>query len=245
MQKNRPDHYPAEIGVWEVPKRDGDLTQYPVITEPTAIPYLANQGTITFHAWTSRVDQPGTPDWLVMDLDPFEGDTGKVREAAYATRDVFDAYGLKSLPVATGSKRFHVWVRLQPDLAYGIVGRAAHALASFIQLAAPEAATGEFLKCERDGKVFVDWLRNSHYATVASPLSLRPRPNASVAMPITWEELATTNPDDWTLGTTLERLPDIPAFPEAWILPVDAIESAAIDLGVDLDTSFDRFGREQ
>lgn len=50
MQKNAPSHYPEEIGVREVPKVGGGSTRYPVVTTPAAIPYLANQGTITFHA---------------------------------------------------------------------------------------------------------------------------------------------------------------------------------------------------
>ncbi len=245
MQKNAPDHYPDEIGVHEVPKVDGGTTRYPVVTTEEAIPYLANQGTITFHAWTSTVERPEKPDWMVIDLDPSEGDVGSVRQVAHVTRQVLDTYDLDSLPVATGSKGFHIWVRLEPELDYSIVSRCAHAIGEFIQRAAPELATGEFLKKDRDGKVFVDWLRNSMSATVAVPFSLRPRPNASVAMPITWDEVDGTEPNEWVMGRALERAPEAPAFPEACTLPVDAIEAAAIDLGIDLETTFDRFGRDR
>ena len=138
MQKNAPSHYPDEIGVWEVPKVDGGSTRYPVVTTEGAIPYLANQGTITFHAWTSTVDHAHHPDWLVMDLDPAEGDVESAREVAMATKQVFDTYGLESLPVATGSKGFHVWVSLEPTLDYAVVGRAARALAAFVELAVPD-----------------------------------------------------------------------------------------------------------
>ena len=64
-------------------------------------------------------------------------------------------------------------------------------------------------------------------------------------MPITWEELETTAPDAWTLPAAVERAPDAPRFPEASPLPVDALESAALELGIDLDVTFDRFGRER
>ena len=72
-----------------------------------------------------------------MDLDPAEGEFDSVREVALVTRQVFDAYGLVSLPVATGSKGFHVWVRLKPVLDYSTVGRVSHALARFIERAHP------------------------------------------------------------------------------------------------------------
>lgn len=245
MQKNRPNHYPDEIGVWEVPKRDGDVTRYPVVTQPDSIPYLANQGTITFHAWTSTIAEPWKPDWIVMDLDPFEDDAQKVRDVAEVTRQVLDTFGLVSLPVATGSKGFHLWVRLEPEIGYDEVGKACHAIGGMVVAAAPEIATGEFLKKERGGRVFVDWLRNAPNATVSVPFSLRPRPNASVAMPITWDELTDTDPDQWTLGAALDRVSEAPEFPDASFLLVDEIIAAAEDLGIDLDITFDRFGRER
>ena len=245
MQKNAPPHYPDDITIWEVPKVGGGTTRYPVVTKLDSIPYLANQGTITFHAWTSTVLHPNHPDWLVIDLDPVEGDFDSVRQVAMVTKGVLDAYGLASLPVATGSKGFHVWARIDPAYDYSVVGRAARALAGIIELAIPDHATGAFLKKERDGKVFVDWLRNGPGSTVAVPLSLRPRPNASVSMPIDWDELPDTDPDQWTLDRALRRMSDVPAFPEASALPIAAIEDAAADLGMDLEASFDRFGRER
>ena len=243
MQKNAPAHYPDEIGVWEVPKSDGGTTRYPVVTTESAIPYLANQGTITFHAWTSTVDHPQEPDWLVIDLDPLEGDAESARQVALATRSILDVYHLDSLPVATGSKGYHIWVGLEPGVGYGPVARAAHALSAFIERSVPELATGEFLKKERGGRVFIDWLRNGFSSTVAVPFSLRPRPRATVAMPITWEELASTDPDAWTLRPALNRVPEAPPFPKPSALPLDEIEAAASELGIDLDTTFDRFGR--
>ena len=209
------------------------MTSYPVVHEARSIPYLANQGTITFHAWTSTIHHPWNPDWLVIDLDPFEGDVGAVRDVAAATKEVLDAYDLASIPVATGSKGFHIWVRLEPTLEYGAVSRAANAIGAFVQLAVPHAATREFLKKEREGKVFVDWLRNSPGATVAVPFTLRPRPNASVAMPFDWSELHDVRPDQWTLTDAIESIGRSPAFPEASTLPIEALEAAAVELGVD------------
>ena len=180
-----------------------------------------------------------------MDLDPVEGDVDSAREVGLVTKQVFDTYGLASLPVATGSKGFHIWTRLDPLLDYSVVGRASHALARLIELATPDRATGAFLKKDRHGRVFVDWLRNGPGSTVAVPFSLRPRPSASVAMPITWDEVATTDPDQWTLGLALERAPEAPSFPPPSVLPAAAIESAAIAVGIDLDVTFDRFGRDR
>ena len=108
----------------------------------------------------------------------------------------------------------------------------------------PDELTTEFLKKNRHGRVFVDWLRNGPTATVVVPFSLRPRPNAPVAVPVRWPELETAEPDGWTLTSLDDRLA-IEPIARGQVLPVDEIVAAALDAGVDLDTPHDRFGRER
>ncbi len=86
MQKNAADHFPASIERYEVPKTDGGITTFPVITEPGDVPYLANQGTVSFHIWTSRAPDLDHPDYFVMDLDPEAGDVGQARSATEAVQ---------------------------------------------------------------------------------------------------------------------------------------------------------------
>ena len=93
MQKNAADHFPHSIERYEVPKSDGGTTTFPVITEPTDVPYLANQGTVSFHIWTSRVPDTDHPDYFVIDLDPEAGDIGKARLATEAVREALISFG--------------------------------------------------------------------------------------------------------------------------------------------------------
>ncbi len=244
MQKNAADHFPASIERFEVPKSDGGTTTFPVITDPTDVPYLANQGTVSFHIWTSRVPDTDRPDYFVMDLDPEEGDVAKARLAAEAVGSVLASFGIDSLPVATGSKGYHVWAPIVADVAWENVATSAQAIAGLVVAAHPEIATTEFLKKNRHGRVFVDWMRNHPGASVVSPFSIRPRPRASVSTPIAWNELPSTNPDTWTVTNMAERINDLPVWPDRSVLPYAAIEEAARNAGVDLDTRFDRFGRE-
>jgi DNA primase len=105
----------------------------------------------------------------------------------------------------------------------------------------PELATVEFLKKNRKGRVFIDWLRNRRAQSIVSPWSLRPTPLATVAMPLDWSELDGSTPDGWNLRTAPDR-PTV-AQPEQVAIDVDGIVSAARTAGADIDTEFDRFGR--
>ena len=75
--------------------------------------------------------------------------------------------------------------------------------AHLLSLRYPDRLTIEFLKKERKGRVFVDWMRNGFGATGACPYSLRPREGAPIAMPIAWDELETTEPSQFRLREDL------------------------------------------
>ncbi len=244
MQKNAADHYPDSIERYEVPKNEGGVTRYPVLRDPRDIPYLANQGTITFHVWLSTVEAPFQPDYLILDLDPPEAEAELVREVARQAHSVLYSFAIESMPVATGSKGFHIWIPLDGSVDYEASGKTARALAGMIAARVPELATLEFLKKERKGRVFVDWLRNHPGSTVAAPFSLRPRPHASVAMPISWDELESADPDGWTMKNVNKRLTKLPEWPEPIALPVDQVLETATYMGIDFESQFDRFGRE-
>lgn len=242
MQKNAAKHFPASIERFAVAKRDGGSTLYPVVRRADDLAYLANQGTVTFHMWTSTVETPGEPDWLIIDLDPEAEDLDGVRFATHALREVLDEFGLEGFALATGSKGFHIWVRLEQGLGYGDVSIATRALAGLAVARHPDRLTTEFLKKNRRGRVFVDWLRNTGLATVVVPFSLRPRPTAPVAVPVRWDEIDQVRPDSWTLDSLDDRLTlSLDETPRP--LPVDEIIEAAHVVGVDLDTPHDRFGR--
>lgn len=244
MQKNAAAHFPESIGRHVVPTRDGGETTYAVVAHADDLAYLANQGTITFHMWTSSVARPDRPSWMIMDLDPEEGDVDKVRRAAFVVRDVLAGFELEAFVVATGSKGFHLWVPLDGTHTFEAVATAARAIAGLAVLEDPDTMTTEFLKKNRGGRVFLDWLRNGPIATVVVPFSLRPRPTAPVAVPIRWTELAAASPDQWTLDALGDRLDVVPdVAPQS--LPIEGIVSAARAAAIDFESPHDRFGRER
>jgi len=73
-----------------------------------------------------------------------------------------------------------------------------------IERRAPELATSKWWKEERHG-VFVDYNQNAKDRTVASAYSLRPVPDARVSTPLTWAEVPSCDPAEYTISTVPAR----------------------------------------
>ncbi len=206
VQKSVRKHYPEWIGRARLPKHEGGEIEQIVSPAAATLAYLAGQNAISVHGWLSRVDRPEHPDQLIFDLDPSSKDFGQVRSAAAIVRDVLEELCLPAFLKTTGSRGLHVVTPLDRAAAFDEVRPLAQRIASVCARLAPNELTVEFHKSKRDGRLFVDWLRNGYAQTAVAPLSVRARPGAPVAMPIEWHELPTTGPADWTVWNALERL---------------------------------------
>jgi bifunctional non-homologous end joining protein LigD len=257
FQKNVPPHYPKSIDRFEVPRsreaskrhkdpdaREKNVTIFPVLRELEHLPYVANQGAIELHVPTSRVREPWRPDRIVIDLDPPPGALALVRRAAHITREALNAWGLPTVPVATGSKGYHLVANIQTNVDYDDVAIGMHKLATLQAHKEPDVLTTVFRIANRGERVFFDFLRNHPGATVVAPYSLRAKSTATIATPLEWSELESTAPDAFTIDD-VDRLLQRPDS-LASLAPVDAtpffakVSEAFDQSGLKLET-FDRF----
>jgi bifunctional non-homologous end joining protein LigD len=258
FQKNVPAHYPQSIRRVAVPRSkaatkkhkdagaEQDVTMYPLVSEPEHLAYLANQGAIELHVPTGRIPQLQLPDRLVIDLDPPPGAFALVRRAALLTRDALAELGLASAPMATGSKGYHIVAAITPTVDVETLSLAAQKLAALLEAKHPEELTNAYRIALRGGRVFIDWLRNNPTASVVAPYSVRAQPRASVATPLAWDEVETTNPDAFTIADvdrlldrddSLLQLQAAPSDTHAFVTRVDAaFEKSGLVL-----EPFDRF----
>jgi bifunctional non-homologous end joining protein LigD len=145
------------------------------------------------------------PDELRVDLDPVPGvEWDQIVSVALVARQVLADFGLTGWPKTSGSRGIHIYARIEPRWTFTQVRSAAVALAREIERRAPGEATARWWKEERHG-VFVDYNQNAKDRTVASAYSIRPRPDARVSAPLTWDEVPGCRPEKFTIDTMPAR----------------------------------------
>jgi bifunctional non-homologous end joining protein LigD len=210
FQQDASDHFPDWVRRVPVPRRGkGGTVQHVVCDHPATLVYLANQATVTFHAWTSRAGDLDHPDLVVFDLDPPPTAASGHRAVRAATRAVgsaFDELGLVPFVQTSGSKGFHVVAPIEPELDQDAVLAFTRDLAALIAARDPKRLTVEVRKAKRGDRVFVDVGRNGYAQTAVAPYSVRARPGATVATPIGWDELGRVEPRSYTIANLHRRL---------------------------------------
>lgn len=204
FQKHYQKHFPAWLA--KVTAGSKTIVDYPIVDSPAGLVYLANQGALEFHVWTSRVDDLSKPDTMVFDLDPPDGEVALVRRAARRVRAACEALALPAFVKTTGSKGLHVVVPLDGAADHAAVGALSMRIAEQLCRDAPDELTLEFYKKDRKGRLFVDMMRNAPGATFVAPYSLRGKPGAPVSAPIAWDELDAITPDGVRIRDVRARL---------------------------------------
>lgn len=234
-QKNASAHFPDWIRTVEVEK-EGGTVRHVVADEPATLVYLADQGCVTLHAWTSRVDRLRVPDRLVFDFDPPDG-RETFRGVVWAARVVgarVREFGLTPFVQTSGSRGLHIHVPLAGDDDFDTVRAVARALADGLVDEHPQRLTTRHRKAKRGDRIFIDVLRNGYAQTAVVPYSVRPRPGAPVATPLDWSELGRSDlsPTRYTLENLHRRLA---RKPDPWAAIDDAaasLDEARVALGV-------------
>ena len=168
---------------------------------------LAQLGCLDFHPWPVRAEDTEHPDELRYDFDPTEGVTfAQVKEAAAGAKELLDEIGLVGWPKTSGSRGIHVYVRIEPLWNFFQTRRAVLAFARELERRMVGLVTTKWWKEERHG-VFVDYNQNARDKTVSSAYGVRP--TGFVSTPITWDELADVEIEDFPLGDFGNRWSDV------------------------------------
>jgi bifunctional non-homologous end joining protein LigD len=200
-QKRAPESRPDWIEVVALKFPSGRTAEEVVPRNAAALAWMANLACLELHPHPVLAGDLDHPNELRVDLDPVPGiEWRQVQVVARVVRATLADLGLVGWPKTSGSRGIHVNVRIHQRWSFVEVRRAAVAFAREVERRAPAIATSKWWKEERHG-VFIDYNQNAKDRTVASAFSVRPRPDARVSAPLTWDEIDTCDPADFTLKT--------------------------------------------
>ena len=223
FQKDYPDPVPPGVDVYVYHSVSADRDVHHVVcNNRTTLAWLAQLACIELNCWTSRIDLPNRPDFIVFDIDPYitwkrgrkssplsSEDYAAAVEVARLLKPLLDQLKLKAYLKTSGQTGLHVFVPIEREYVYDQTIRYAKTIAQHMESTHPKLITTAWSEQDRAGKVFFDYSINAHGKTLVVAYSPRPTPPATVSAPIKWSELGKVKPTDFTMFTIRKRLKSV------------------------------------
>lgn len=189
-QKDVTGKAPDWIETFPYRSQDEDIDKnFMVATDDASLLFMVNLGCIEINPWSSTVQKPDNPTWCILDLDPDKNDFNYVIQAARVAHEILEAAGIPSYCKTSGSTGLHIYIPLNAKYDYEQSKEFARLIVTMMQQQMPDVTSIERLTSKRKGKIYLDFLQNRPQATLAAPYSVRPKPGATVSMPLYWEEV--------------------------------------------------------
>jgi bifunctional non-homologous end joining protein LigD len=208
FQKDMPDSIPQWVQTVKIYSESNDKElNYMLCQDKATLLYMANLGCIEINPWSSRIQSPENPDYIVIDLDPVGVPFDSVVEVAQAVKHVLDRGKIVGLCKTSGSKGMHIYIPLGAQYTYDQGKDFAYLIAMLTNNLVPQLTSLERMPKNRQNKVYLDYLQNRMGQTLAAPYCLRPKPGATVSTPLEWSEVKKgLDPMAFTIKTIFDRI---------------------------------------
>jgi bifunctional non-homologous end joining protein LigD len=207
-QKNLTGKAPGWVELFPYTTSDGERKNYMLCNKEEDLLFMVNLGCIEIHPWSSKRDKPDNPDWCLIDLDPSDKNSfEEVIKVAQTTREILEEVGVKGYCKTSGSTGIHIYIPLLPKYSYDECQMFGRWIATQVHEKLPDITSIERIVKNRRNKLYVDFLQNRPGATLAAPYSVRPKPGATVSMPLHWEEVKKgLKLKDFTILNSVDRI---------------------------------------
>lgn len=206
-QKNVKGKSPSWIKKFPYTTSDGENKEFVVGDDEATLLWMASLGCIEMNPWFSRIQHPDNPDYCVIDLDPDKNTFDQVIQVAQEVKKILDVLGIPGYPKTSGSTGIHIYIPLGAKYTYDQSQMFGKIIATIVNNTLPGFTSIERQIKNRKGKMYIDYLQNRPGATLACPYSLRPKPGATVSMPLHWDEVKKgLAMKDFTIKNAVERV---------------------------------------
>lgn len=208
-QKDVTDKVPDWIDQYKYHTEDSDQDKHFLVGNNKAtLLYMANLGCIEVNPWSSTTKKPDHPTWCIVDLDPDKTNSfNQVIEVAQVIKQLLDDMKVPAYCKTSGSTGLHIYIPLGAKYTYEQSKEFARIIVTLANRELPKTTSIERAVKERKGKIYLDFLQNRAQATIAAPYSVRPKPGATVSMPLEWDEVKKgLEMSDFTIFNALERI---------------------------------------
>jgi bifunctional non-homologous end joining protein LigD len=167
--------------------------------------WLANLASLEIHMTLSKADSFENPDLVVFDLDPkAPADYDDVVEVALLIKERLESLRLRSYVKTSGRKGLHVIIPIVQGYTFQQTRDFVQKTAAYVEKQT-EKVVAERVKSNTPGKVYIDYVQNSHGRTMVCPYSTRATARATVSTPLEWNDVKKgLNPEEFNLFSVVK-----------------------------------------
>jgi bifunctional non-homologous end joining protein LigD len=188
---------------------EGKQKNFMLCNNDATLLYMASLGCIEFNPWSNTIQKPDNPDWCIIDLDPDRNSFDQVVETALVTKQILDAAGVDAYCKTSGSTGIHIYIPLGQKYTYEDSKEFGRVIAHLVNAELPAFTSIERMIANRNKKLYIDFLQNRPQATIAAAYSLRPKPGATVSMPLHWDEVKKgLKMSDFNIYNAMDKIKD-------------------------------------
>jgi bifunctional non-homologous end joining protein LigD len=209
-QKDQPDSLPDWIETVSIYSESNSRElRYLLCQNEETLIYLANLGCIETHVWNVRQQTLHQPDWMVIDLDPEDIEFESIVETAKVVHEILTEAKTAHFCKTSGASGLHIYVPMGAQYDENTVRDFGQLVATLTHQQLPGITSLERSPAKRQKRIYLDYLQNRFGQTLVSPFSIRPTVEASVSMPLDWDEVKKgLHPSQFTIANATERFED-------------------------------------